>query len=67
MKVNDKEISLAKLPQANIFALITYLELDKARVAIDYNGEILNLKNHDSNVDLVESDIIEIIHFAGGG
>jgi sulfur carrier protein len=46
--------------------LITHLGLDKGPVAVERNGEIVPRAQHEDTT-LADGDVIEIVHFVGGG
>lgn len=54
----EKEISL--------FDLLQNLKLDTKKVAIELNREIIP-KSLYKNTDIKDKDILEIVHFIGGG
>ena len=50
----------------SIADLVRNLELDPAKVAVERNGEIVP-RSALANVALADSDVLEIVHFVGGG
>ena len=62
--LNGEEKSLAK--KMTIADLLTQLELDSKKVAVEKDLEIVN-QNDFSAVVLDEGARIEIVHFIGGG
>lgn len=50
----------------NITALAHELGLDPAKIAVELNGEIAPRSRH-AEIALHEGDVIEIVHFVGGG
>src|SRR6185369_7109384 len=50
----------------SIADLVRSLELDPAKVAVERNGEIVPRSTH-SDVALADGDVLEIVHFVGGG
>ena len=66
MIVNSVHISLSEVEDKSILGLLSFFKLSGKRVAIEYNGTILTNDQY-SKILLDESDIIEIIHFVGGG
>ena len=46
--------------------LLDDLELDRRRVAVELNREILKREKWDTT-EIKENDAIEIVHFVGGG
>ena len=66
MKVNGEDISLSELKEPTLAALLAHFNLSKERVAIEQNQNIIKKKDYANN-QLKEDDILEIIHFAGGG
>ena len=51
---------------ATIAALAAELELDPAKVAVERNGEIVP-RSTLGEAALTEGDVLEIVHFVGGG
>ena len=52
--------------QATVRGLIELLDLGGGPVAVERNGEIVPRAEHASTA-LAEADVIEIVHFVGGG
>ena len=50
----------------NLNELLNKLKIQKNKVAIEVNGEIVE-KNKYPNLILNENDRVEIVHFIGGG
>ena len=50
----------------NLNELLNKLKIQKNKVAIEVNGEIVE-KNKYSNLILNKNDKVEIVHFIGGG
>ena len=50
----------------SILELLASLQIDPARVAIEYNGLIVKKDTWEST-KLQEGDKLEIVHFVGGG
>ena len=50
----------------NLNELLNKLKIEKNKVAIEVNGEIVE-KNKYPNLILNESDKVEVVHFIGGG
>jgi len=50
----------------NLNELLNKLKIQKNKVAIEVNGEIIE-KNKYSNLTLSKNDRVEIVHFIGGG
>ena len=46
--------------------LINEMGLDAARIAVEYNRDILT-RDHLAKISLQEGDVIEIVNFVGGG
>lgn len=46
--------------------LIEKLDLDKGPVAVEQNGEVVPRARHAETV-LADGDVVEIVHFVGGG
>lgn len=51
---------------ATIAALATELELDPAKVAVERNGAIVP-RSTLAEAALADGDVLEIVHFVGGG
>ena len=51
---------------SNLDELLNKLKIQKSKVAIEVNGEIVE-KNRYQNLILNEDDKVEIVHFIGGG
>jgi thiamine biosynthesis protein ThiS len=49
-----------------VSALLTHLDIDARRVAIEHNLVVLRRTAFD-NTDVREGDLIEIVNFVGGG
>ena len=50
----------------SIADLVRALELDPAKVAVERNGEVVP-RSTLAEVRLAEGDVLEIVHFVGGG
>ena len=50
----------------NLIELLNKLKIQKNKVAIEVNGEIIERKKY-SNLILNKDDKVEIVHFIGGG
>ena len=59
---NPHEIS----SETNLIDLLNKLKIDKSKVAIEVNGEIIEKKKY-INLILNQDDKVEIVHFIGGG
>ena len=64
MKVNGEQIQLAKATTLEEFLKEQGYNIQ--RIAIERNDEIVPRENF-SDVMLSDSDIIEVVHFMGGG
>ena len=51
---------------SNLNELLNKLKIQKKKVAVEVNGEIIE-KNKYSKLILNKDDIVEIVHFIGGG
>ena len=51
---------------ANLSELLNKLKIEKNKVAVEVNGEIVE-KNKYPNLILNKDDKVEIVHFIGGG
>ena len=52
--------------QTTVRGLVELLELDGGPVAVERNGDVVPRAEHVSTA-LGEGDVIEIVHFVGGG
>ena len=52
--------------RTNLNELLNKLKIEKNKVAIEVNGEIVQ-KDKYQNLVLVKGDKVEIVHFIGGG
>ena len=52
--------------QTNLNELLNKLKIQKNKVAIEVNGEIIQ-KDKNQNLVLRKDDKVEIVHFIGGG
>ena len=50
----------------SVTGLLAYLNLPKGKIAVEHNLAIVPKSQHDT-VLLADGDILEIIHFIGGG
>ena len=64
LTINGEERELP--PVATITELVTTLELDTRKVAVERNLEIVPRSLH-AQTAVAEGDRIEIVHFIGGG
>lgn len=48
-------------------AILDYFKLSEKRVAIELNGKIIDKGTDPRTVPVNKNDVIELIHFAGGG
>lgn len=55
-----------RTPAGSIAHLVRSLELDPAKVAVERNGEIVP-RSTLAEVPLADGDVLEIVHFVGGG
>ena len=52
--------------RSNLNELLNKLKIQKNKVAIEVNGEIIEKKMYESLI-LAKGDKVEIVHFIGGG
>jgi len=64
IQLNGKKITIK--PRITIFDLLKRFKLNKKKVAIEYNGIIIPNNNYKKKF-LKNNDIIEVVHFIGGG
>ena len=66
MTVNGENLPISDLNSSTIDALLLYFKLSAERVAIEYNGSFLKREKY-NEIILNDSDVIELVHFVGGG
>ena len=66
MRLTVNGDSLEVDPEMTIRALVESLGLGGGPVAVERNGEVVPRKDHPSTV-LTDGDIVEVVHFVGGG
>jgi len=64
IQLNGKTHRLQK--SLNVSQLLNSLMINKKKVAIEINGEVLSKDNYDS-YRIKQNDVIEIVTFIGGG
>ena len=64
IQLNGKSHHLQK--SLNVSQLLNSLMINKKKVAIEINGEVLSKDNYDSYW-IKQNDVIEIVTFIGGG
>ncbi len=64
IQLNGEAFALA--PHCSVVALLEQLRLNRGRVAVEINREIIPRSAHDST-RLQAGDVVEIIHAIGGG
>jgi sulfur carrier protein len=64
IQLNGKKINISQ--KTTLFDLVKKYKLDKKKVAVELNGKIIN-KNIFKKKILNNNDILEIVHFIGGG
>ena len=64
IKVNGKSRSI--IDKLTLYELINDLKIPIKKVAIELNKEIIN-KKEIKKIKLENNDVIEIVHFIGGG
>ncbi|MAJ85741.1 MAG: thiamine biosynthesis protein ThiS [Candidatus Pelagibacter sp.] len=63
IQLNGKKITLKK--KTSVKELLSKYKLLNKRVALELNGKIIPLAEH--KIILKDKDIVEIVHFIGGG
>jgi sulfur carrier protein len=53
-------------PETSVRGLVELEGLGGGPVAVERNGEVVRRKDHASTL-ILEGDVIEIVHFVGGG
>ncbi|MBX3722477.1 MAG: sulfur carrier protein ThiS [Turneriella sp.] len=67
MMVNGEKFELQALGGATTLVnLIGYFKLSPQRVAVELNGDLVPRTGY-GDTKLAESDVVEIIHYVGGG
>jgi sulfur carrier protein len=67
MTVNGEKFDLETLGSpSTLVQLIGYFKLSPQRVAVELNGDLIPRGVYD-NTRLSDADIVEIIHYVGGG
>ena len=64
IQLNGKKIVLKS--KTTLFSLLKKYKLDKNKVAIELNGEIIPKPNYNKKI-LNDKDMVEVVHFIGGG
>ncbi len=64
IKINGKKTSVDN--DSNLLELINELKIPIKKVAIEFNREIVDKKKI-KKIKLRNNDVIEIVHFIGGG
>jgi thiamine biosynthesis protein ThiS len=64
LKINGEDKETAE--GLTIAALLEELQIRAARVVVERNREIVP-RDHYGNVALSDGDVLEIVHFVGGG
>jgi len=64
IRVNGRDREVA--PGATVSALLEELGLLPARLAVERNGRVVAKPDYPS-VALEEGDVVEVVHFVGGG
>ncbi len=64
IQLNGKKISIK--PKSTIYALLKRFKLNNKKIAIEYNGVIIQKINYKKKY-LKNNDKLEVVHFIGGG
>ena len=64
IQLNGKKITIK--PKITIFDLLKRFKLNNKKVAIEHNGIIVPVNNYKKKF-LTDNDIIQVVHFIGGG
>ena len=64
IQLNGRKLELTN--KQTIFELLKRYKIDSKKIAVELNGKIIN-RNKYKSVFLKNKDIIEIVHFIGGG
>lgn len=67
MMVNGEMISLQAIGgDASLSALLGHMKLSPSRIAVELNGELID-RTAFATTQLNENDVLELIHYVGGG
>ena len=64
IQLNGRKLELRN--KNSIDTLLKKYKIDSKKIAVELNGEIIN-KNKYKLINIKNKDIIEIVHFIGGG
>ena len=64
VQINGKDREIP--PGLSVFGLLEWLDLNPALVVVELNREILNREGY-QEARIAEKDILELVHFVGGG
>ncbi len=65
LTVNGERRTVA--PGSTIADLLRDLDLDARQVVVEHNREILHDRAHHAARTLAADDVVELVHFVGGG
>ncbi len=67
MTVNGENLSLNAISgEASLSALISHMKLAPNRIAVELNGELVDPAAFATTL-LSDNDVLELIHYVGGG
>jgi len=66
MTINGEKVALTELASPDFKGLFEFAGVNAERVAVERNGEIVRKADY-GQVQLCDDDVIEVIHFVGGG
>lgn len=58
--------SMEGYEQKSLIQLLTDLQYDRTKIAVEKNGEIIPKSQYETNI-LNEHDVLEVVTFVGGG
>jgi sulfur carrier protein len=64
VRVNGEEREVPE--RTTVRALVELLDLSQGPVAVERNGDVVPRAEH-AAVEIAEGDVIEVVHFVGGG
>ena len=64
VRINGKDREIP--PSLSVSGLLGWLDLNPALVVVELNREILDRGSYE-NVFIVAEDVLELVHFVGGG
>ena len=66
VQINGEQVEASKVVGKTLLAYVTEAGYDPVGIVIEKNMEIIHREDFDS-VNVADGDVIEILHFVGGG